>query len=139
MVLAVVAGTLFDIVHKGSARYFFANMRKSKDKGRCPSDIMHIDPTYRRGLQLRGVPRRRSDGGPVDNGTADERPLRGLPAARGGRFTLPAATNVDARQGIRARRAARYPSSGAIGKGSPRWRRPGRAVRSAAARRRARS
>ena len=29
MVLAVVAGTLFDIVHKGSARYFFANMRKS--------------------------------------------------------------------------------------------------------------
>jgi len=35
MVLAVVAGTLFDIVHKGSARYFFANMRKSKDKGRA--------------------------------------------------------------------------------------------------------
>ena len=34
MVLAVVAGTLFDIVHKGSARYFFVNMRKSKDKGR---------------------------------------------------------------------------------------------------------
>jgi hypothetical protein len=34
MVLAVVAGTLFDIVHKGSARYFFANMGKSKDKGR---------------------------------------------------------------------------------------------------------
>jgi len=34
MVLAVVAGTLFDIVHKGSARYFFANMRKAKDKGR---------------------------------------------------------------------------------------------------------
>ena len=34
MVLAVVVGTLFDIVHKGSARYFFANMRTSKDKGR---------------------------------------------------------------------------------------------------------
>lgn len=34
MVLAVVAGTLFDIVHKGSAKYFFANMRKSQDKGR---------------------------------------------------------------------------------------------------------
>jgi len=34
LVLAVVLGTLFDIVHKGSARYFFANMRKSKDKGR---------------------------------------------------------------------------------------------------------
>src|SRR6185437_794875 len=35
MVLAVVVGTLFDIVHKGSAKYFFANMRKSKDKGRA--------------------------------------------------------------------------------------------------------
>ncbi|MGH8315379.1 MAG: adenylyl-sulfate reductase [Steroidobacterales bacterium] len=34
MVLAVVVGTLFDIVHKGSASYFFANMRKSKSKGR---------------------------------------------------------------------------------------------------------
>jgi hypothetical protein len=34
MALAVIVGTLFDIVHKGSARYFFANMRKSKDKGR---------------------------------------------------------------------------------------------------------
>jgi hypothetical protein len=34
MVLAVVAGTLFDVVHKGSARYFFAGMRRSKDKGR---------------------------------------------------------------------------------------------------------
>jgi hypothetical protein len=33
MVLAVVAGTLFDITHKGSARYFFANWRKSKAKG----------------------------------------------------------------------------------------------------------
>src|SRR3954453_15092548 len=34
MFLAVVGGTLFDIVHKGSARYFFANMRRSKGKGR---------------------------------------------------------------------------------------------------------
>jgi hypothetical protein len=34
MVLAVVAGTLFDVVHKGSARYFLANMRKSRGKGR---------------------------------------------------------------------------------------------------------
>jgi len=34
MALAVVAGTLFDIVHKGSARYFFANMRRSNDRGR---------------------------------------------------------------------------------------------------------
>jgi hypothetical protein len=34
MALAVVAGTLFDIVHKGSAKYFFANMQKSKAKGR---------------------------------------------------------------------------------------------------------
>jgi hypothetical protein len=34
MALAVVAGTLFDIVHKGSARYFFANMRSAKSRGR---------------------------------------------------------------------------------------------------------
>ncbi len=33
MVLAVIAGTLYDIAHKGSAKYFFANMRKSKGKG----------------------------------------------------------------------------------------------------------
>ena len=32
MIILVVAGTLFDIVHKGSARYFFANWRKSKSK-----------------------------------------------------------------------------------------------------------
>jgi len=34
MALAVVIGTLFDIIHKGSAKYFFANMRTSKQKGR---------------------------------------------------------------------------------------------------------
>jgi hypothetical protein len=33
MFLAVIAGTLFDIAHKGSARYFFANWRKSKARG----------------------------------------------------------------------------------------------------------
>jgi len=33
MILAVVAGTLFDVVHKGSARYFFDNWRKLKSKG----------------------------------------------------------------------------------------------------------
>jgi hypothetical protein len=33
MILAVIAGTLFDIVHKGSARYFFDNWRKSRSKG----------------------------------------------------------------------------------------------------------
>lgn len=32
MVLAVALGTLFDIVHKGSARYFFENWRKSKSR-----------------------------------------------------------------------------------------------------------
>jgi hypothetical protein len=34
MALLVVAGTLFDMAHKGSAKYFFANMQKSKGKGR---------------------------------------------------------------------------------------------------------
>ena len=33
MMLAVAGGTLFDILHKGSARYFFDNWRKSKGKG----------------------------------------------------------------------------------------------------------
>ncbi len=33
MILLVVAGTLFDTVHKGSARYFFDNWRKSKGRG----------------------------------------------------------------------------------------------------------
>ena len=33
MVILVVAGTLFDVVHKGSARYFFDNWRTAKSKG----------------------------------------------------------------------------------------------------------
>ena len=33
MIALVAAGTLFDIVHKGSARYFFDSWRKSKSKG----------------------------------------------------------------------------------------------------------
>jgi len=33
MIVLVVAGTLFDVVHKGSAKYFFDNWRKSKRKG----------------------------------------------------------------------------------------------------------
>jgi hypothetical protein len=32
MVMLVVAGTLFDILHKGSARYFFDNWRKSRTR-----------------------------------------------------------------------------------------------------------
>jgi hypothetical protein len=34
MIVLVVAGTLFDIVHKGSAKYFFDSWRKSKNKGK---------------------------------------------------------------------------------------------------------
>jgi hypothetical protein len=34
MLLAVVAGTLFDVVHKGSARYFFQNMARSRGKAK---------------------------------------------------------------------------------------------------------
>ena len=37
MALIVAAGTFFDIVHKGSAKYFFANMRNAKNKGRSVS------------------------------------------------------------------------------------------------------
>ena len=32
MIFLVAAGTLFDIVHKGSAKYFFGNLRKGKGK-----------------------------------------------------------------------------------------------------------
>ncbi|HSW26546.1 MAG TPA: hypothetical protein VLJ62_27580, partial [Burkholderiaceae bacterium] len=41
MALAVLLGTLFDIIHKGSARYFFANWRKSRGKG-APVDVASI-------------------------------------------------------------------------------------------------
>jgi hypothetical protein len=34
MVLAVIAGTLYDMAHKGSARYFFANMRKNREQAK---------------------------------------------------------------------------------------------------------
>ena len=34
MALLVVGGTLFDVVHKGSAKYFFQNMRDSKAKAK---------------------------------------------------------------------------------------------------------
>ena len=36
MFVLVVAGTLFDVVHKGSATYFFQNFRKSKAKAAQP-------------------------------------------------------------------------------------------------------
>jgi hypothetical protein len=36
MVVLVAAGTLFDIVHKGSARYFFENWRKSRSRQAKP-------------------------------------------------------------------------------------------------------
>jgi hypothetical protein len=36
MVVLVAAGTLFDIMHKGSAKYFFESWRKSKNKGVKP-------------------------------------------------------------------------------------------------------
>ncbi|MBV6488802.1 MAG: hypothetical protein GHHEDOFH_02771 [Pseudorhodoplanes sp.] len=36
MFILVVAGTLFDVVHKGSAAYFFENLRRSKSKATRP-------------------------------------------------------------------------------------------------------
>jgi hypothetical protein len=36
MALLVVLGTLADVVHKGSARYFFDNWRKSKERSKQP-------------------------------------------------------------------------------------------------------
>ena len=37
MFLLVVAGTLFDVIHKRSAQYFFENMKKNQGKGRAVS------------------------------------------------------------------------------------------------------
>lgn len=36
MIALVAAGTLFDVIHKGSAKYFFANWRRSREKARRP-------------------------------------------------------------------------------------------------------
>ena len=36
MIILVAAGTLFEVIHKGSARYFFENWRKSKTKSAKP-------------------------------------------------------------------------------------------------------
>jgi hypothetical protein len=36
MIVLVAAGTLFDVVHKGSARYFFENWRRTRGKGAKP-------------------------------------------------------------------------------------------------------
>jgi len=41
MILAVIVGTLLDVAHKGSATYFFANWRKTKEKG-APVDVASI-------------------------------------------------------------------------------------------------
>ena len=38
MVVLVAAGTLFDILHKGSAKYFFENMRNARKRGARPVD-----------------------------------------------------------------------------------------------------
>jgi len=36
MILAVILGTLWDVIHKGSAKYFFATFKKTQDKGAKP-------------------------------------------------------------------------------------------------------
>jgi hypothetical protein len=41
MIILVAAGTLLDILHKGSAKYFFENWRKSRGKGK-PVDVASI-------------------------------------------------------------------------------------------------
>ena len=41
MALAVIAGTLLDMAHKGSAKYFFAKSRQSRAKGK-PVDVASI-------------------------------------------------------------------------------------------------
>jgi hypothetical protein len=42
MIILVVAGTLFDVVHKGSAKYFFNNFRQSKGKPLGGGELVSI-------------------------------------------------------------------------------------------------
>jgi hypothetical protein len=42
MIVLVAAGTLFDIVHKGSARYFFENWRRSRTKRSRDVNVVSI-------------------------------------------------------------------------------------------------
>jgi hypothetical protein len=42
MIILVAAGTLFDIVHKGSAKYFFDNWRKSQAKASSDVPVVSI-------------------------------------------------------------------------------------------------
>ena len=42
MILLVIGGTLFDIIHKGSAQYFFDNWRKSQNKGNKKVDSSKV-------------------------------------------------------------------------------------------------
>ena len=42
MIVLVAAGTLFDIVHKGSARYFFENWRKSRAKATGDVPVLSV-------------------------------------------------------------------------------------------------
>ena len=55
MIVLVVAGTLFEVVHKGSARYFFQNMRKSTScvllrtiVESCPTKLLLANPAVDR-------------------------------------------------------------------------------------------
>jgi hypothetical protein len=42
MIILVAAGTLFDIVHKGSAKYFFSNFKRSKGKPVGSGEVVAI-------------------------------------------------------------------------------------------------
>ncbi len=42
MIVLVAAGTLFDVVHKGSAKYFFENWRRSKSKAAGEVPVVSI-------------------------------------------------------------------------------------------------
>lgn len=51
MLLAVFGGTLFDIIHKGSAKYFFDNWRKSKNQGsRQIGGVVIVSLAFKTGL-----------------------------------------------------------------------------------------
>ena len=64
MIVLVIAGTLFDVIHKKSAQYFSENMRKQKERAdeECDFHGRDYDPSRERALdRRRGTPARCED------------------------------------------------------------------------------
>ena len=110
MIVLVAAGTLFDIVHKGSARYFFDNWRSSKREG--------AERARRRRIGVDRSPDRRG-GCPRVRGILQRAPPR-RPSAD--HVRLPDLRRLHRRHGVRLSDAATAPDLAApLVDRRPRW------------------